>query len=177
VNRPTWLLPNWDTLTEFPSVGVARQLGALVRYAGATPDHYSVARHSLLVSALLPADPALQLLGLVHDAHECWTGDILRPASARVKFALKELQDEIDRKLWALLGLDPDPASLALVATADNLACQLELRLLGRPQHEIQDELPAGHQVAAWHLAFHSNSKIDATHWRVAIEDARKVIV
>ena len=175
MSNPSWLLPDWEDLTEFPHVGVARQLGALCRYAGATPGHYSVARHSLHVCALLPPDPELQLLGLVHDAHECWTGDILRPASARVKFALAELQNEIDRKLWALLGLDPDPASLAIVQRADDTACKLEMALLGKPDHEIRDALP-GLTDASWELCFQGNAKIDAMHWRVSFESKQRAM-
>jgi hypothetical protein len=173
--KPTWMLPDWETLDSFPATAVARQLGALCRYAGATPEHYSVARHSLLVMALLPPDPELQLLGLVHDAHECWTGDILRPASVRVKFALAELQDEIDRKLWSLLGLDPCPATLVTVKHADDTACKLEMQLLGKPQHQIQDAMP-GLADAAWQLCFLGNPRLDAMHWRVSVEDKQKVM-
>ncbi len=59
--RPSWLLPPVDSLTEFPTAEIARQLSRICRYAGATPHFYSVARHSLLVAELVPHDPVLRL--------------------------------------------------------------------------------------------------------------------
>jgi len=92
-----------------------------------------------------------------------------------VKFALAELQHEIDVKLWALLDLDPCPASLAIVQRADDTACKLEMQLLGKPDHEIRDALP-GLTAASWELCFPGNARIDAMHWRVSFEDKRKVM-
>lgn len=176
MSRPDWLLPPVDQLTEFPAQAIARQLGGLRRYAGATLDHYSVARHSLLVMELMSTgEDDLRLLALVHDAHECWTGDVLRPASVRFKLPLEELQHEHDAKLWSLLGLDPDPVSLTIVKRADDTACKLEMQLLGKPQEAITDAMP-GLSAAAWHLCFHSNAQVDAMHWRTAFEDLRKVM-
>jgi hypothetical protein len=144
VSKPTWMLPDWDTLTEFPIDQIARQLSQLCRYAGATPGHYSVARHSLLVADFVAdtgAGPEVELLALLHDAHECWTGDILRPASRRVKFALQELQQEIDAKLWPLVGLDPCPAARAIVANADDVACEVEMECLQMPLGALTERL------------------------------------
>lgn len=165
MSRPEWILPEISELTEFPVDRIAKQLGALCRYAGATPDHYSVARHSLLVVSLLPEDPAVRLLGLIHDAHECWTGDLLRPATKRLGSALSMYQDECDAKLWAMLGLDPDPVQLAQVTEADSQACLLEMRLLGKSINDVSHEISCD-QNALWHLMFQGNSKIDAQHWR-----------
>jgi len=138
------MLPDWDTLTEFPIDQIARQLSKLCRYAGATPGHYSVARHSLLVADFVAdtgAGPEVELLALLHDAHECWTGDILRPASRRVKFALQELQQEIDATLWPLVGLDPCPAARAIVANADDVACEVEMECLDLSLSVLSDRL------------------------------------
>jgi hypothetical protein len=165
MSRPDWMLPEISELTEFPVDRIAKQLGALCRYAGATPDHYSVARHSLLVVSLLPEDPAVRLLGLIHDAHECWTGDLLRPATKRLGPALSVYQDECDAKLWKLLGLDPHVDQLNAVAAADSQACLLEMRLLGKSINDVSHEISCD-QNALWHLMFHGNSRIDAQHWR-----------
>lgn len=141
MSNPDWLLPDVETLESFPAEKIADQLSRLERYAGACPVYWSVARHSLLVAALVPDDPVLKLMALVHDAHECWTGDILRPASKRVKFALKGLQDEVDQKLWALLGIDPDLCARSVVDKYDTLACEYELGLLGKSSRDVLREI------------------------------------
>jgi hypothetical protein len=170
MTKPDWMLSDWETLETFPTYPIARQLGALCRYAGATPHHYSVARHSLLVVALLPNEPVMQLAGLVHDAHECWTGDVLRPASVRFKLPLVELQDAIDRHLWSLLGIDPDPIDLRYIAQADDTACKLEMQLLGKPKTAIELAM-VGYAGAAVHLWFTSNASIDRQTWQLRLND------
>jgi len=133
--RPAWMLPPIDELTEFPASDIARHLGNLCRYAGGTPQHYSVARHSLLVMHLLPAqNPGLRLLGLLHDVHECWIGDLLRPAKARVKLAIDDLEREYDQRIRQLVfGTEYVPdAYLKAVADADTLACSIEMEWIGK---------------------------------------------
>jgi len=174
--RPSWMLSEIDELTEFPAEQIARQLGKLCRYAGATPDHWSVARHSLLVAALAPDDPEHRLAALLHDAHEAVTGDILRPMSRMLcTFSRREIagtQQAIDRALYALLGFDPCPAVLKAVADADDTACKLEMQLLGKSPAEITDALPTLRE-AAWQLSFQCNPQIDALHW---MEDFKKLV-
>jgi hypothetical protein len=175
MNRPDWLLPNIEDLTEFPAEQIARQLGKLCRYAGATPEWWSVARHSLLVAALAPDDPEHSLLALMHDAHECWTGDILRPMTAMMGgsalFDIHDAQRRIDNHLFSLIGFDPCPTVMAAVAKADDEACRLEMLLLN-PHYtpaEITDALP-NLREAAWHLSFQCNPQIDSLHWRHEFE-------
>lgn len=133
--RPTWMLPPLEDLTEFPVDDVARHLGNLCRYAGGTPGHYSVARHSLLVMHLLPAEvPVLRLLGLIHDVHECWIGDMLRPVKARLRHEITTLEREYDERIRKLIGLpEYTPAAyLTAVEKADTRACELEMSWLGK---------------------------------------------
>jgi hypothetical protein len=170
------MLPEIGDLKEFPAEQIARQLGKLCRYAGATPDWWSVARHSLLVAALAPDDPEHRLLSLVHDCHECWTGDILRPMTAMLGGfdvrAICDVQRYLDEHLFALIGFDPCPAVLAAVAKADDEACRLEMLLL-QPHYtpaEIRDALP-NLREAAWHLSFQCNPQIDALHWLDAFQE------
>ena len=179
MSTPTWMLPAIDSMAEFPAQQIAKQLGALCRYAGATPDHYSVARHSLVVAALAPDDPQHKMAALLHDAHEAFTGDILRPMTRRLSMPSRmEIlceQQAIDRQLYSLIGFEPSIAVLNAVNTADDTACRLEMQLLGKSQAEITDALPDLRE-AAWHLSFHSNAKIDAQHWLEAFNDTRKVL-
>jgi hypothetical protein len=179
MSRPSWLLPEIADLTEFPAEQIARQLGKLCRYAGATPDHWSVARHSLLVAALAPDDPTHKMAALLHDAHEALTGDILRPMarllsmSARMEILCE--QRAIDHLLYSLIEFDPSFAVLKAVADADDTACKLELQLLGKSQAEITDALPSLSE-AAWQLAFHGNAQIDAMHWLVSFKETQKAL-
>lgn len=179
MSRPNWMLPVIDELAEFPAEQIAKQLGALCRYAGATPDHYSVARHSLVVAALAPDDPPHKMAALLHDAHEALTGDILRPMTRRLSMPSRmEIlceQQAIDRQLYSLIGFDPSNAVLNAVSTADDTACKLEMQLLGKTASEITDALP-NLREAAWQLAFHGNAQIDAMHWLVSYKETLKAL-
>lgn len=136
MSKPEWILRPVDTYEEFPADRIAQSLAKICRYAGNTPWHYSVARHSILVSRLVPQEGDLPLLGLIHDAHEAWIGDIPLPVKQRMRLVVEELEQQHDAKLRALLGLDPDPASLAIVAAADKEACRLEMEYLGKKWSE-----------------------------------------
>jgi len=179
MSRPNWMLPVIDELAEFPAEQIAKQLGALCRYAGATPDHYSVARHSLVVAALAPDDPTHKMAALLHDAHEALTGDILRPMTRMLcrsaMSSISDIQQAIDRQLYSLIGFDPCPAVLKAVADADDTACKLEMQLLGKTSSEITDALP-NLREAAWQLAFHGNAQIDAMHWLVSYKETLKAL-
>jgi uncharacterized protein len=61
---------------------VAWHLAQINRFTGACKRPYSVAEHSLLCADLAKADghgPMEQMLCLVHDAHEAYTGDLSSP--------------------------------------------------------------------------------------------------
>ena len=59
---------------------IAHNLSMQCRYNGACPNFYSVAEHSVIVSEMLDSLPQDAIrLGLLHDAHEAYIGDIVRP--------------------------------------------------------------------------------------------------
>jgi hypothetical protein len=173
------MLPAIDELAEFPAEQIAKQLGKLCRYAGATPDHYSVARHSLVVAALAPDDPQHKMAALLHDAHETLTGDILRPMTRMLggfsRHEIYDIQRAIDQQLYSLIGFDPCPAVLKAVADADDTACKLEMQLLGKLSSEITDAIP-NLKEAAWQLSFRGNAQIDAMHWLVSFKETLKAL-
>ena len=146
MSTPTWMLPAIDSMAEFPAQQIAKQLGALCRYAGATPDHYSVARHSLVVAALAPDDPEHKMAALLHDAHEALTGDILRPMtrllsmSSRMEILCE--QQAIDRQLYSLIGFNPSPSMLRSVAEADDTAGDATTREDSQRDHRRPAEFP-----------------------------------
>lgn len=164
--RPDWMLPPIDELDYFPVEQIGKQLARICRYAGATPHFYSVARHSLLVHSLVPNESHLKLMALVHDAHECWTGDILLPAKKWCGLAIDDLEKSYDRKLWALLGLDPSPVDEALVAKADDEACRLEMKELGKSFYDMDCEMPG-----RFLLTNERKCEMDAVYWNEAVRD------
>lgn len=80
---------------------IASHLARICRFNGALRDcvgHYSVAQHSVLVSLNVP--PAYAFEGLMHDAAEAYTGDMIKPLkealpdhealSARIEDVIRE---------------------------------------------------------------------------------------
>lgn len=76
---------------------IASSLAKLCRFTGHISGHYSVAQHSVLVSYLVPKEYAM--LGLLHDAHEAYIGDINTPFKHTVP-GLKEAELRI--QCWVL---------------------------------------------------------------------------
>lgn len=170
---PGWLRP-WDHRTSLSYHTVARALSRVCRYGGKCPRWYSVARHSRLVSLLLPAEatPRQHLWALLHDAHESEIGDILRPLEASLS---QQCRDEIagkrvsiDAVLCDLLGLHGlTEEDRKVVQVADDHACFLEIRLLDQCDSVIGDLLTDS-QEAAYELSVLGKPELDAADWREA---------
>ena len=63
---------------------IAHALAGLNRFCGHSNPYISVAEHSIRVARILEEtghrdDPTILLYGLLHDAHEAYTGDMTRP--------------------------------------------------------------------------------------------------
>lgn len=76
--------PRANSASNIPTLReVCHSLANINRYTGHTRVAYSVAEHSLLVARIaremLGDNPMLQLLCLLHDGHECITGDVASP--------------------------------------------------------------------------------------------------
>jgi len=99
---------------------IALALSRIPRFGGHTAPgrEWSVAAHSLLVTAFLQMDGAptgVQLMGLLHDAHEAYIGDIPGPVYAVLRQAgqteaIEQMRRSIDVAVAQVAGL-PDPRS------------------------------------------------------------------
>ena len=95
---------------------IAVVLSRICRFQGRTKRFYSVAEHSLNVSGRLPK--GLQLAGLLHDAHEAYSGfgDVcgtIKPAF------LEDIEGEIDVAIAAKFRFDVESLWLPQVKEAD----------------------------------------------------------
>lgn len=135
--RPYWLV-QWQDLESVDVRWIARCLSGIHRYGNKTPVPWSVARHSVLVSCLLPPHNShrTHMLALLHDVHEIWTGDVLRPARDACGDGLRQLQRQIDDHIFSLLKLPVLPFDLQVVAEADDWAIDFELQCIGQNETE-----------------------------------------
>ena len=102
---------------------IAHSLSRQCRFNGHVDKFYSVAQHSILVSYACP--PSLALWGLLHDAHEAYMGDIIRPVKKGNK-ALLNLQFYIQSVICKNYGLDTvEPCE---VKKADDMVLEVELK-------------------------------------------------
>lgn len=113
---------------------IAVQTGRVARFAGATVMFWPVLLHHFVVRGIVAyegGDLRAQLEALLHDAHECLTGDVPSPFKPR---EMGEFQEELDVRIRASLGLDePDPETHLLVKRADTAALLAEGLVLGPP--------------------------------------------
>ncbi len=108
---------------------LAHSLASKARYNGHTPYPFSVATHSVLVADLMPLDAGnlLDLEATLHDAAECFVGDMIHPIK-RTLPEFKAIENRVDRQIRAFYGLplEEDP----LVKEADTKALWLEQHIL-----------------------------------------------
>lgn len=109
-------------------------LAKVNRYNGRTPEPFSVAAHSVLVSRLCA--PEHRAWGLLHDAHEAFLGDITNPAvtflgriDSRAPQVIEKAKQALDRQILQAWGVQPVFAR-AGVQLMDRVALQAEMYLL-----------------------------------------------
>ncbi len=111
---------------------IAEALCKVNRFTGHTHTPYSVAQHSLVVADQLP--PELRIYGLLHDAHEAFTGDITTPMKCALRAlgmgdALALLQSNLDAAIFRAAVIQPPaPGIVALIKRADLIAAKSEAR-------------------------------------------------
>jgi len=113
---------------DFDIADVAHALSLLCRFNGHCRRFYSVAEHSVRVSAICPPERALW--GLLHDLGEAYLGDMPRP----IKLDLPAFSAAEDRLLQVACGVFGLPWPMpAEVKRADDLLLATELRDLMAP--------------------------------------------
>ncbi len=140
---------------------IAHHLALTNRFNGATQLPYTVAQHSCFVATLLEAhkSPRLCLYGLLHDAHEAYVGDLIRPAQAAAfgdAATWRDLCSGLDAAILVRFKL-PQPTGFErkLVADADEVALATEWRDLmqGGVWNGIAAPDPAPIKPMLWHNA------------------------
>jgi len=111
---------------------IVHSLSAQPRYNGHTPEPFSVAQHSIMVSQLCAPEDARK--GLTHDFAEAYLGDLGEPIKHRMRQDgitwFDDVEWETTQTIWSALGIpfDPDvPEMPPSVRWADLAALVLEI--------------------------------------------------
>ena len=113
---------------------IAHALSLCNRYHGHTSRPYSVAQHSLLVADIMERDlrvhqPLALLAGLLHDAHEAYTGDLSTPMKQIIGSAWRVEENRIAAHVHARFGVGLASSAWAgVIKQADLMALALERR-------------------------------------------------
>lgn len=130
---------------------IALMLARQSRWNGATEvppgKIYSIAQHSVVVCHHV-ANPDWKLYGLLHDAHEAYTGDIPTPMKRALdalggNAALADLQARADAAIFAAAGLThPMPKAIATAIKHADMRALATEKLLLMPEGRGQDWTP-----------------------------------
>lgn len=161
----TWIQTYTGKVFDFTSFGptdicledIAYALSRQCRFNGHTERFYSVAEHSLLVSALAfeyaedadmrPSErDACARYGLLHDAAEAYVGDIVTPLKRALPTIVREYLDDLhDRILSTILVRFEVHAS----ADAIGIVKRADLVALATEQRDVMGLAPKD-----WHLPY-----------------------
>lgn len=104
-------------------------------------DHYSVAEHCVLVSALLKkmgADTQLQFAGLMHDAAEAYLSDIAAPFKRELG-SYYEVEAKIEKRINKKYGINLTPHAHDMLKKADWIALWIEAKqIIVRDPAEVE---------------------------------------
>ncbi len=159
-----------------PDIGeIAGSLAQINRFCGHARRPYSVAEHSLLVAEIArekyAASPAAQLAALMHDAHECITGDVSTPVKQAIGRHWSEFEEPHARLLRRQFGLASSFAAHAtLVRACDLIALATERRDLLAWQAGRNEPWPALDRpdqiVEPWPDIYLASHRREHTGWR-----------
>jgi hypothetical protein len=120
---------------------IAVSLSREPRFSGHTKIMLSVAQHSVLVQRIVAkreSSPELQLVALMHDAHEAYLKDIPRPVVIAMgeEFAArwKGIKKRLDAAIAERFGFDAELFEHPAIKYADSVALATEKRDLMGPE-------------------------------------------
>jgi len=88
--------PGTITKNDINIEDIARSLSNICRFNGHCKTFYSVAQHSVYVSRIAESLGGDPIRGLLHDATECYVGDMIRPVKYRDEMkSFIELEDSV----------------------------------------------------------------------------------
>lgn len=97
---------------------IAHALSNICRFTGHTTEFYSVARHSVLASRMVPQELSLQ--ALLHDATEAYMGDLNKPLKCLCPDFI-----EIEDRIWVVIA-----TKFGVPIEMDPLVKQADIQLL-----------------------------------------------
>lgn len=101
---------------------IAHALSHICRFGGHSPEHYSVAQHSILVSYLAPMDLAFP--ALMHDAAEAYCNDITKPWKNFIGNPYVDKEKEFEKLICEKFGINP--LHMEMVKQWDKNALEIE---------------------------------------------------
>ena len=135
-----------DGVTMLPTaMDIVQGLANLHRYGGQTASRWTVLDHSILVAALVGrskygSESHVWAHALLHDWHECLTGDIPTPFKTS---DMQELQQQLDEAMFTRIGLQEltEEEGLYLKALDHNVLIMERMFVHPNAMLEVEDVL------------------------------------
>lgn len=179
----TWMLTStgaavelrWLAADSIDLLDIAHHLAQINRYNGAARRPYSVAEHSLLVAEIMERDlgirsPSALLAGLMHDAHEAYTGDLSSPMKQVLGDAWHNVESRVAYSVQQRFGIASASAGHAdAIKWADLKALATERAQLMPPGGPAWPVMQS-HPPVGWVILAH-RAGMEWTDWRQAFLD------
>lgn len=107
---------------------IAHNLSMQCRFNGIIENFYSVAEHSCILASMFEGSIELQRVALIHDAHEAYVGDLVRPVQQYFEdLNFSELTGAIDRRIFKKFKIENSAKNHKVeVKEMDSLLLQIE---------------------------------------------------
>lgn len=152
---------------------IAHSLAHQCRFAGHCREFYSVAQHSVIVSANVP--PAWMARALLHDASEAYLSDVIRPVKHRPEMKFyRDAEAALQTMICLKFGIDPEEPDC--VKDADTRALRTEMRDLTisvPPAMEVVEPLDI--RILAWGATY-AEQQFLAEFLRLFPAHARRIV-
>jgi len=116
---------------------IAHSLAFQCRFNGHSNSFFSIAQHSVFVSKIVP--PKQALAGLLHDAAEAYTGDIVTPLKRFLPPEFGEIEKTIEKAIFAHFKIEN--INSFEIKKADKIALFTEMRDLMKKPHSSWNDV------------------------------------